>query len=98
MLDRLSTEDTQRIARDKVMEIAEQIYANEINDNVPDLDNCGRPTREYLQRFDYLSDNLKNAVKRAATALQHDLKDIGVEMNTWNCENELYDALKCFTK
>lgn len=93
-----TVQDMQRIAREKVYNIAQRIYAEEISDNVPDLNTQGRPTNEYLERFDYLSDNLKSAVKRAAGALQCELEADGITINLWNCENEIYDALKCFTK
>ncbi len=82
----------------RVYSVAEEIYAREIDDNVPDLDASNQPSREYLSRFDYLSDNLKNAVKRAAVALQNDLKAEGLDINVQNIQNEIYSALKLYSK
>ena len=39
----------------RVYNVAEEIYAREIDENVPDLDASNQPSREYLSRFDYLS-------------------------------------------
>lgn len=97
-MKRLNENDMSQYLLDKVYLAAEEIYANEISDNVPDLTFDHRPSPEYLQRFDYLSDNLKNAVKRAAVKLSRDFENDGISINIWNIENELYDALKCFSK
>ena len=83
---------------DKVYRVAEEIYAREISDNVPDLESNNRPSRDYLERFDYLSDSLKAAVKRAATALQSELKTEGFDVNIEYVQNEIYDALKLYAK
>lgn len=83
---------------DKVYAVAEEIYAREISDNVPDLEADNRPSRDYLQRFDYLSDSLKSAVKRAAIALQNELKAEGFDVNLEYVKNEIYDALKLYSK
>lgn len=83
---------------DKVYAVAEEIYAREISDNVPDLAANNRPSREYLERFDYLSDSLKSAVKRAAIALQHELKSEGFDVNIEYVQNEIYDALRLYAK
>lgn len=83
---------------DKVYAVAEEIYAREISDNVPDLAADNRPSREYLERFDYLSDSLKSAVKRAAIALHHELKSEGFDVNIEYVQNEIYDALKLYAK
>lgn len=83
---------------DKVYGVAREIYAREISDNVPDLKSNNRPSRDYLERFDYLSDGLKAAVKRAATALQSELKTEGFDMNIEYIQNEIYDALKLYAK
>jgi len=83
---------------DKVYSVAQEIYAREISDNVPDLTVNNRPSQEYLERFDYLSDSLKAAVKRAATALQSELKTEGFDVNIEYVQNEIYDALKMYAK
>lgn len=83
---------------DKVYAVAEEIYAREISDNVPDLEANNRPSSEYLQRFDYLSDSLKSAVKRAAIALQSELKAEGFDVNLEYVRNEIYDALRLYSK
>lgn len=83
---------------DKVYRTAEEIYTREIDENVPVLDGSNQPSREYLERFDYLSDNLKNAVKRASTALYNDLKSEGIDINVEHIQHEIYAALKLYSK
>lgn len=81
-----------------VKAVAQDIFEREIMDNAPSLDNNNMPSREYLSRFDYLSDSLKNAVKRGATRLKNEFDAQGIKINQFNIETEIYDALKCFSK
>lgn len=83
---------------DKVEAVAEEIYRREIDQNVPDLDGSYSPTKEYLQRFDYMSPELKKAVKRAAVLLKHELDAEGLEFDVQNIETEIYDALRMYSK
>lgn len=82
----------------KVQDIADQLYQEELDDVQPITDEYGNVTREYLERFQYSSPALRKAVKRAATKLSNDLKEDGFNINPWYCEQEIYDALKCFSK
>ena len=94
----LNENEMAKYLMDRVYQVATEIYAREIDENVPDLDGSNQPSREYLERFDYLSDNLKNAVKRASVALQNDLKSQGIDINIQNIQNEIYGALKLYSK
>lgn len=82
----------------KVQDVAYQLYDEELADVQPETDDYGNVTREYLERFEYSSPQLRKAVKRAATKLSNDLKEDGFNINPWYCEQEIYDALKCFSK
>lgn len=82
----------------RVYDVACEIYAREISDDKPDLMMNNRPSDDYLARFDYLSDDLKKAVKRAAKALQNELAEDGFVVNVEYVKNEIYDALKLFAK
>lgn len=82
----------------RVYDVATEIYQREISDNAPRLDATNKPDQEYLQRFDYLSDSLKAAVKRAAVALKNDFAANGFDIHEKNVEFEIYDALKLFAK
>ena len=57
----------------KVQDIANQLFEEELADVQPEVDNNGNITNEYLERFQYNSPALKKAVKRAATKLSNDL-------------------------
>ena len=83
---------------DKVEEVAREIYIREINDYPPTLDGSQQPSREYLKRFDYMSNDLKKAVKRAATVLKADLDSEGLDFDIHVIENEIYDALRMYAK
>lgn len=82
----------------KILDVAYELYDNELLDVEPTVDNFGNPTVDYLERFKYCSPELKNAVRRAATKLSNDLKDDGFNINPWYCEVEIYDALRMFSK
>lgn len=82
----------------RVYQVATEIYTREIADHAPNLDSTNRPDHDYLQRFDYLSDSLKAAVKRAAVALKNDLAAEGFDIHEQNVETEIFDALKLYAK
>lgn len=82
----------------KVQDIANQLFEEELADVQPEVDNDGNITNEYLERFQYNSPELKKAVKRAATKLSNDLAENGFKINPWYCEQEIFEALKYFAK
>lgn len=82
----------------KVQDIANQLFEEELADVQPEVDNNGNITNEYLERFQYNSPALKKAVKRAATKLSNDLAENGFKINPWYCEQEIFEALKYFSK
>ena len=82
----------------KVQDIANQLFEEELADVQPEVDNNGNITNEYLERFQYNSPALKKAVKRAATKLSNDLAENGFKINPWYCEQEIFEALKYFAK
>ena len=82
----------------KVQDIANQLFEEELADVQPEVDNNGNITNEYLERFQYNSPELKKAVKRAATKLSNDLAENGFKINPWYCEQEIFEALKYFAK
>lgn len=82
----------------RIYDVATEIYTREISENAPHLDATNRPDHDYLQRFDYLSDSLKSAVKRAAVALRNDLAAEGFKIHQEYIETEIFDALKLYAK
>jgi rubredoxin len=83
---------------DRVQDIANQLYQEELEDVQPEIDRNGNITQEYLERFEYNSPSLKKAVKRAATKLSNDLAEDGFKINAWYCEQEIFEALKYYAK
>ena len=81
-----------------IQDVADQLYEEELADEQPEVDQYGNITVDYLKRFEYTSNALRRAAKRAATKLSNDLKDEGITINPWYCEMEIYDKLKMFTK
>ena len=82
----------------KVQDVADQLYEEELADVQPEVDGNGNLTEEYLERFIYNSSALKKAVKRAATKLSNDLAEDGFKINPWYCEQEIFESLKYFAK
>lgn len=84
--------------KNKVADVAWQLYQEELEDVQPELDEQGNVTNEYLLRFEYTKPAMKKAIKRASIKLANDLKDDGFTINPWYCEQEIYEALKDYAR
>lgn len=95
----LTTNEVVEIIRDKVYYVAVDIYNAEIGDNQPPTMNfADNMYVDYSQRFRYLNGSLKKAVHRGALKLHNDLLEIGIDINVFHLENEIYGVLQCFSK
>ncbi len=84
--------------KNKVADVAWQLYQEELEDVQPELDEQGNVTNEYLLRFEYTKPAMKKAIKRASIKLANDFKEDGFNINPWYCEQEIYEALKDYAR
>lgn len=83
---------------DRCETIANNIINCEMIDSEPELDWEGNITDEYNERFKYLQSDIKNVIKREAIRLASELKDEGMEIDSWYCEQNIIDCIKSINK
>lgn len=76
---------------------AHNIYEDELESDVPDVDNMGNIDPEYTERFLYISDSLKKIVKMKSNAIANMVKQNGIEVSPFYIENEIYQFLKSYS-
>lgn len=82
---------------DVIENAAKNIYADELETDIPETDNMGNIIPEYNERFRYVSDNLKKIVKTKANAIANMVKQNGIEVSPFYVENEIFQILKSYS-
>ncbi len=86
---------------DRLLEIieavAEEIYQNELETNVPETDYQGNIIdSEYGDRFLYMDKRLKDIIKVKANAISNMVKHEGIDIAPYYIETQLFQILKAY--
>lgn len=75
---------------------ARNIYEDELESNVPEVDAGGNIVDDYGERFIYVNKELKKIIKMKANMISNIVKNQGIEVSPFYIENELFQTLKAY--